>query len=328
VCVCHALTGSAHAASHRGQGEDAGWWEGIIGPGKALDPTRHFIFCANLVGSCYGTTGPGSIDRATGEIFGSAFPVVTTRDMVRAQKRLLDRLGVCRLRLVIGGSLGGMLTWQWLVDEPEMVEAAVPIAGTTQASPWVIALNEVARQAIVNDPAWQGGDYRDRGPDAGLALARMIAMVSYRSDRQFWERFGRRAVSSRGSSSPTGWGGFQVASYLRHHGRKLVRRFDARAYACLTTAMDLHDVARGHGDLDEALARIRSRVLVIAVDTDVLFHAHELRSSVDRLRRLGRNASYAEISSPCGHDAFLVELDQLNRLVGGFLADTGGRKGS
>lgn len=320
VYVCHALTGDAHASSYGGQpGSHPGWWEGLIGPGKGLDPSRHFIVCANVLGSCYGTSGPASRDRRSGEIYGMDFPQVTTRDIVKIQKRLLDELGVKSLEIVIGGSLGGMQVWRWLVDYPDFVRAGIPIAGTLQGSPWMIALNQVARQAIYNDPNWNLGRYNGSGPDAGLALARMIAMISYRSDRQFWHRFGRELARSDTTALPGNNGGFQVESYLDHHGRKLVERFDARSYVYLTWAMDLHDTALGFDNLEASLRRIRSRVLAIGIDSDVLYYPHELRSAVDGLRTLGKDAAYREIRSPWGHDAFLVEYDQLNRFVTEFV---------
>jgi homoserine O-acetyltransferase len=324
VYICHALTGDAHAGSSGAErGRRPGWWEGAIGPGRALDPDSHFIVCANLIGSCYGTTGPASVDPRTGDLYAMEFPQVTTRDMVRVARLLLDALGVVRLELLIGGSLGGMQVWQWLVDEPDYIEAAVPIAGSLQGSPWVIALNQVARQAIYNDPAWQLGRYNGRGPSSGLALARMIAMISYRSDRQFWQRFGRDLAEPEAGSLPDLGANFQVESYLDHQGRKLVDRFDARSYVYLTRAMDLHDVARGYSSLDEALARINSRVMAIGIDSDVLYYPHEMRSAVERLIGLRKDASYREIQSPYGHDAFLVEYDQLNAMVAEYL---GGRR--
>jgi homoserine O-acetyltransferase len=324
IYVCHALTGDAHASSSGAKpGDPPGWWEGLIGPGRALDTDRYFVVCANLLGSCYGTTGPRSVDPRNGEIYGMDFPQVTTRDMIRAQKLLLDWLNIDRLELVIGGSLGGMQVWQWLVDEPGFARLGIPIAGTTQGSPWMIALNQVARQAIFNDPAWQLGRYNGRGPDSGLSLARMIAMISYRSDRQFWDRFGRDLSGSGSDRVPGINGSFQVENYLDHHGRKLVDRFDARAYVYLTRAMDLHDVARGYDDLDQALERIQARVLTIGIDSDVLYYPHEMRSAVERLKKLGKQASYQEIQSPYGHDAFLVEYEQLNRMVSGFLEVAG-----
>ncbi|MCR4440356.1 MAG: homoserine O-acetyltransferase [bacterium] len=320
VYVCHALTGSAHAAFfHAAHEERPGWWDGLIGRGKALDPERYFIVCANLLGSCYGTTGPASSNPETGQPFGMAFPPVTTRDMVNLQKSLLDLLGVKQLALVLGGSLGGMLTWQWLVDYPEFVRAAIPIAGSVQGSPWMIALNEVARQAIYNDPAWCEGTYADQGPVAGLALARMIAMISYRSHAQFARRFGRDRVHVEPSRALDFHNRFQVESYLHYQGQKLVSRFDARSYIYLTKAMDLHDVARGYASLEEALARLQAEVLVIGIDSDVLYFPSELQETVGTLQRLGKRAAYRELHSIYGHDAFLVEYDQLNKLVGDFL---------
>jgi homoserine O-acetyltransferase len=322
VYICHALTGDAHASSCGASGDGRpGWWEGLIGPGKAIDPSRHFIVCGNVLGSCYGTTGPASRDPRNGELYALDFPPVTTRDMVRVHRLLLDSLGVSSLELAIGGSLGGMQVWQWLVDEPDYVRAGIPIAGTLQGSPWIIALNQVARQAIFNDPNWNLGRYNGTGPDAGLALARMIAMISYRSDRQFWERFGRDQVSPDREAEPIQGASFQVESYLHHHGSKLVERFDARSYVYLTRAMDLHDVALGHDDLDQALSRICSRVLAVGIDSDVLYYPHEVRDAVERLRNLGVSAAYQELITPFGHDAFLIEYDQLNRIVEDFLAE-------
>jgi len=320
VYVCHALTGDSHAGSVEPDGDDSpGWWDGLIGPGRALDTDRYHIVCANLLGSCYGTSGPASRDPRNGEIYGMDFPQVTTRDMIRVQKRLLEALGIHRLHLIIGGSLGGMQVWQWLVDEPGFIRAGIPIAGTTQGSPWMIALNQVARQAIYNDPAWQLGRYNGRGPDSGLSLARMIAMISYRSDRQFWDRFGRDMSAAGTSDAQELDGSFQVENYLDHHGRKLVDRFDARSYVYLTRAMDLHDVARGYDGLETALERIEAKVLTIGIDSDVLYYPHELRTAAAKLEDLGKDVAYEEILTPYGHDAFLVEYDQLNRLVGDFL---------
>lgn len=320
VYICHALTGSAHAAFFNSvEQQRPGWWDGLIGKGKALDPARYFIVCANLLGSCYGTTGPTSPNPATGEAYGMDFPPVTTRDMVNVQKRLLDGLGVRQLALVIGGSLGGMLTWQWAVDYPDFVRAVIPIAGTVQGSPWMVALNEVARQAIYNDPQWKAGGTTGAAPASGLALARMIGMISYRSPRQFALRFGRTRVDPNPQRDLDFDNRFQVESYLHHQGQKLVRRFDARSYIYLTKAMDLHDVARGYHSLEQAMRRIRSAVLVMGIDSDVLYLPAELRQTARLLRKLGKKVSYREIKSVYGHDAFLVEYEQLNRQVSEFL---------
>ncbi len=316
VLVCHALTGSSHVA---GDAAEPGWWDGVVGPGRALDTDRHLVVAPNLLGSCYGTTGPGDPDPTTGRPWGMTFPVITPRDMVEVQHRLLLRLGVRRLALVVGGSLGGMLVWQWLVDHPEMVAAAAPIAAAPQASAWSIALNSVARGAILADSAWSGGAYQGEGPAAGLALARQIAMISYRSEAEMAVRFGRGATGVAPGEAPPRGSRFAVESYLQHHGDKLVRRFDARSYVVLTEAMDRHDVARGHRDLDAALARATARVLGIGISSDVLFFPHEVREAVDTLATLGKDARYAELESIHGHDAFLIELDAVGRLLRGLL---------
>ena len=320
VLVCHALTGSSHVA---GDDDAPGWWDGVVGPGRTLDPARHFIVCANHLAGCSGTTGPADIDPGTGRPWGMRFPVVTPRDMVAVQKALLDRLGVRRLAVVIGGSLGGMLVWQWLVDHPEMVAAAVPIASAPRTSAWAVALNAVARRAILADPAWNDGDYRDPGPAAGLALARQIAMISYRSQAELEARFGRRTQGGDNASVPNRGEELAVESYLRHHGEALVRRFDARSYVVLTEAMDRHDAGRGYDGLDAALARIRARVLAIGISSDTLFFPSELRDAVDRLRTLGGDARYEELTSIHGHDAFLIEQPRVEGMIGSFLE--GGR---
>lgn len=320
VLVVHALTGDAHAASG-GSSDDSrpGWWEGLIGPGKALDPANHFIVCANLVGGCYGTSGPSDAHPSTGRPCGPDFPVVTTRDMARAQKILLDCLGVRSLALIAGGSLGAMVTWEFIIEYPGFARAAVPVAGGTSTSPWAVAFDAVARQAILGDPGWAGGRYEGPGPVRGLALARQLAMTTYRTDRLFQERFGRNRADADPTRSLDSDNLFQVERYLKHQGEKLVNRFDARTYLALTAAMDLHDVARGRAGLAEALSAIDARVLCVGIDTDALFPAREMREAADLLLEMGKDAAYAEIASPFGHDAFLVEYDQLGPLVAGAL---------
>lgn len=316
VLVCHALTGSAHA------GGAGGWWEPLIGPGRALDTRRLFVVCPNLLGGCYGTTGPTSRDPRTGRAFGPAFPLVTPRDMVAAQAALLDGLGVETLAAVVGGSLGGMLVWQWLVDHPARVRRAVPIASTPRATAWTIGLNAVAREAILGDPRWNGAS-----PSAGfrgLDLARRIAMLSYRSPAELEARFGRRVRGEPFGTVPGRGAAWEVAGYLRRHGEKLVERFDPSSYLALTDAMDRHDVARGFGDLSRALAQVRSRVLAIGISSDVLFPPSDLAEAVRLLRRAGADARYAELESIHGHDAFLIEHDALGRLLADFLAEPEG----
>jgi homoserine O-acetyltransferase len=294
VLVCHALTGSADVDS---------WWPGLIGPGRALDPDDDFIVCSNVLGSCYGTTGPTTSRPGGLEAWGPEFPAVTIRDIVRAQARLLEALGVRRLRLVIGGSLGGMQVLEWAALYPERVDAIAPIATSGRHSAWCIGLSEAQRAAIEADPAWLGGDYaQDQPPAAGLAVARMVAMCTYRSAESFTTRFGR-TWGERGS--------FEVESYLRYQGEKLVDRFDANSYITLTRAMDSHDLGRGRGSYEQALAAIPTPALVVSIDSDVLYPPAEQEELAAGLPA-GRLAT---IHSPHGHDAFLIEIEELNHLV-------------
>jgi homoserine O-acetyltransferase len=298
VLVCHALTGSADVDR---------WWGALLGPGRALDPERDFVLCSNVLGSCYGTSGPASA-RPGGGCWGAAFPAFTVRDVVRVQAALVERLGVRRLRLVLGGSLGGMQVLEWALLFPERVGAIVPIAASARHSAWCIALSEAQRQAIYADPRWRGGAYpADDAPEAGLAVARQIAMCTYRSRESLEPRFSRESDAEAG---------FAVASWLRHHGRALVERFDAASYVALTRAMDTHDVGRGRGGWREALGTVRAPALVVAVDSDVLYPPVEQAELAAALP----NGRLARLRSPHGHDAFLIEADEVNRLVAEFRA--------
>lgn len=295
VLVCHALTGSADAGD---------WWGGLFGAGSALDPSRDFVVCSNLLGSCYGSTGPASLRPGGGGAYGPDFPEVTVRDMVRVQKLLLDHLGVRRLKLVLGGSLGGMQTLEWALLDPDRVEAIAPIAVSGRHSAWCIGISEAQRQAVYADPLWREGRYPPEAPPAaGLAAARAIALCSYRSRASFEERFGRRQTEG----SPL----FEVESYLRHQGRKLVGRFDANSYVALTRAMDRHDLGTGPGrrGYAETLASIAQPALVVSIDSDVLYLPEEQRELAEGMPA----ARFATLSSPHGHDAFLIETEALNR---------------
>ncbi|MCP4896414.1 MAG: homoserine O-acetyltransferase [bacterium] len=295
VLVCHALTGSADADE---------WWEGILGKGKALDPDHDFIVCSNVLGSCYGTTGPTSLSAASENRWGPDFPDVTVRDMVRLQAILLDKLGVTRLRLVIGGSLGGMQALEWAAIFPGRLDAFVAIATSGRHSPWCIGLSEAQRTAIKADSRWNDGWYSaDEPPEQGLSAARMMAMCSYRSPRSFDERFGRELVDSSGT--------FQTESYLRYQGQKLSARFDANAYIKLTQAMDSHDLGRGRGDYREVLGSIKTPGLVVAIDSDLLYPPNEQQELAFGIP----GAQLAWIHSPHGHDAFLIETDQLDHSI-------------
>jgi homoserine O-acetyltransferase/O-succinyltransferase len=316
ILVCHALTGSAHAAGLSSPDPRSfGWWDPMIGPGRPLDTDRYCVISSNFLGGCYGTTGPSSLDPRTGNRFNMAFPSYNVRDMVHVQKGLLDHLGVKSLVTVIGGSLGGMQVLEWPLCYPGMVRSIIPIATASQHSAWCIGLNDLTRQAIMMDPAWKDGNYESGAqPSAGLSLARQIAMVTYRSDISFTRRFGRGA-SPQGPGTPEST--FAVESYLRYQGSKLVARFDANTYLYITRAMDGHDVAAGRGPLADVLGSIAVPSLHIGISSDILYPAHEQRAMAAALPR----SVYREIDSPDGHDAFLIAYDQLGPFVHGFLKE-------
>ncbi len=325
ILVCHALTGDSHAAGPQGPGHaTAGWWDGLIGPGRVLDTERWFVVCVNVLGGCQGTTGPASPRPDRRGRYGSEFPVVTIRDMVRTQARLADALGIDAWAAVIGGSMGGMQVLEWGVMFPDRVRALVPIATCTAATAQQIAYWSTGRRAIALDPRWRNGDYYDAapgdGPHGGLALARMISQITFRTDRVFTDRFGRDEVESLAGHFDL-WQRFQVERYLEHHGDKLIRRFDANSYLLLTKAMDLHDLGRRRGGLEPALARIQAPVVAVGVSSDVLYPAYQSRDLVAALTGRGHDARYVEIDSPHGHDAFLIEDDQVAALLAPVLAD-------
>ena len=317
VLVCHALTGSAHVAGRHHSEEVPGWWDPLIGPGKPIDTQRHFVVSSNVLGGCYGTTGPSSIDPGTGRPYAISFPRYTIRDMVRVQKRLLDLLGATRVAAVIGGSMGAMQVLEWGVMYPEFVRSLVPIAIGARHSAWAIGLNEVARRAITSDPQWRGGHYPlAEQPEAGLGLARAVAMLSYRSFDSLEAKFGRERVDA--SRSLLGVG-FEIESYLSYQGVKLVKRFDANTYLYLTRAMDDYDLAEGRGRLSDVLASVTAPTLVMGINSDVLYPEAEQRGLVEQLP----NARYARINSPHGHDAFLIEFPQVAAQVRRFLEEVG-----
>jgi homoserine O-acetyltransferase len=299
ILICHALTGSADADE---------WWEGLFGASRSFDPDRDFIIASNVLGGCYGTTGPTSTRPGADHWYGASFPQVTIRDMVGLQAQLLDHLGVESLRLVIGGSMGGMQALEWAAIEPDRVKGAVAIGVGADHSAWSVAFSEAQRAAIWGDPRFNGGDYEPgHGPDTGLAVARMIAMISYRGKANFESRFARRTVEDE----------FEVRNYLRHQGQKLVDRFDANTYLRLMDAMDSHDLARGRGNLDRVLAGIKTPVLTVGISSDVLYPASE----VEELAAGLPNARYQMLHAPQGHDAFLIENANLDGIVSRFKND-------
>ena len=320
VLICHALTGDQHVASVHPRTGKPGWWTRLVGAGKPVDPARHFVVCANVLGSCMGSSGPSAVDPETDARWGMAFPVITIRDMVRAQALLLDHLGIETLAAVVGGSMGGMQALSWPATFPQRVRAAVVIASTARHTAQNIAFHEVGRQAIMADPKWRGGDYpADDPPAAGLSVARMAAHITYLSEAGLTEKFGRK-LQGRDAKGFGFDADFQVESYLRHQGLAFVDRFDANSYLYITRAMDYFDLAEEHGGLlANAFRETRARFCLVSFDTDWLYPTIESRHIVHALNAAGRPVSFVELSSPYGHDAFLLDSPALNRVVAGFL---------
>jgi homoserine O-acetyltransferase/O-succinyltransferase len=324
VLLCHAWTGDSHAHGPSGVGHPTGgWWDGVVGPGEYVDTDRFFVVCVNVLGGCQGSTGPASPHPDDGRPYGSRFPVVTIRDMVRAQAKLADALGVRRWHAVVGGSMGGMQVLEWAMLFPERVGAIVPIATCAQASAQQIAWGAIGRRAIRMDERWRGGDYYDAepgdGPHQGLTIARMVAQVTFRSDNVFTDRFGRNMADGGWGRELDLWQRFEVERYLDHHGDKLVRRFDANSYLAISKAMDLHDIGRGRNGLERAIARIQVPCLTIGIWSDILYPAYQQRQIRDLLVAQGTPCEYVEVDSPHGHDAFLINLDQVGQPLANFL---------
>jgi homoserine O-acetyltransferase len=319
ILVCHALSGDAHAAGvHEGQ-NNVGWWDDMIGPGRAFDTNRYFIICSNVIGGCKGSTGPSSINPATGRPYAMDLPFITISDIVNAQKHLIDFLGIERLLSVTGGSMGGMQVLQWVASYPEMVRSAIPIATTKKHSPQQIAFNEVARQAIMADPTWRDGDYYEYGqPGKGLAVARMIGHITFMSDQSMEEKFSRRIKKGRLNFNfdPE----FEVEGYLHYRGANFVKRFDANSYLYLTKALDYFDLSGGK--MIPQGKRIDTRFLVISFKSDWLYPSSQSQEIVRLLKRRHVDATYCELNSTYGHDAFLVEVEEQTTLIRHFLDKT------
>ncbi|MFT5026323.1 MAG: homoserine O-acetyltransferase [Ilumatobacter sp.] len=317
VLLCHAWTGDSHASGSAGRGHGTpGWWNDTVGPGKPIDTDKYFVVCANVLGGCQGSTGPASPHPADGLPYGSRFPVVTIRDMVRSQARLMEDLGVGRWLSVIGGSMGGMQALEWAVMYPRRVRSLVAVATCMQATAQQIAWGAIGRRAIRLDPQWRGGDYYDaqpgEGPTEGLAIARMVAQVTFRSDNVFTDRFGRELADKENVGDTLSmWQRFEVERYLEHHGNKLATRFDTNSYLSIGKAMDLHDVARGRGSLERAMARVTAPTLAVGIWSDMLYPAYQQRQIHEIMRSNDVDCDFVEIDSPHGHDAFLINSDQL-----------------
>jgi homoserine O-acetyltransferase len=335
VVICHALSGDHHCAGiHALTDAKPGWWNNFIGPGKAIDTNHFSVLCANVLGGCQGSSGPASTDPRTGRPFGLAFPFVTIRDMVHAQKLLCDHLGLASLAAVIGGSMGGMLVLQWGIDYPAFMRRLIPLATTARESAQAIAFNEVGRQAIMQDPEWNHGDYpKGGGPRVGLAVARMMAHITYLSDESMDQKFGRRRTKRltpatpdlppAGANAPAAYTfdvQFEVESYLRHQGESFINRFDANSYLYITRALDHFDLTAAHGSLEQAFAAVEAETLSVAFTSDWLFPSAQNREIVLALLRAGKRASYAELATNLGHDSFLLESEDLYTLVRSFLS--------
>jgi len=325
LLICHAWTGDSHAAGRAKPGHPTpGWWNDVIGPGKHIDTDRWFVVCTNVLGGCQGTTGPASSHPDDGRPYGSRFPVLTIRDMVRAQRRLMTELGIEQWASVLGGSMGGMQVLEWAIIYPRRVRSIVPIASCMQASAQQIAWGVIGRRSIRLDPRWRGGDYYDAepgdGPAEGLAIARQVAQVTFRSDNAFTERFGRDLTGKAIFGDHYGlWQEFEVERYLHYHGDKLVRRFDANSYLIIGKAMDLHDVARDRGSLENAMRRIAVPNMTIGINSDMLYPEYQQRHMNELLDLNGVPNEYVQIDSHHGHDAFLIHFDQVGEPIRRFL---------
>jgi homoserine O-acetyltransferase/O-succinyltransferase len=328
VLICHALTGDQHVASVHPVTRKSGWWETMVGPSRPIDTERYFVICPNVVGACMGTTGPSSTDPKTGKPWGLDFPVITIRDMVRAQAMLLDHLGIESLFAVAGGSMGGMQVLQWAASYPQRVFCALPIACATRHSAQNIAFHEVGRQAIMADPEWRGGRYllENANPRRGLAVARMGAHITYLSDAALHRKFGRK-FQDRENPTFSFDADFEVESYLRHQGIAFVERFDANSYLYLTRAMDYFDLAGDYGALANAFAGTPTRFCVVSFTSDWLFPTSESRAIVHALNAASARVSFAEIITDKGHDAFLLDEPELFAIVRGFLDGAGKARG-
>ena len=320
ILIVHAFSGDAHVAGrHSETDRRPGWWDSMVGPGRAFDTDRYFVICSNVLGGCQGTTGPGSINPATGKPYGLAFPIVTIEDMVRVQHELLRSLGIERLLAVAGGSMGGMQALQWAVTYPDAVAGVLVLASTSRLSAQGIAFNAVGRNAIISDPRWNQGDYYGKEiPSRGLAIARMVAHITYLSDASMHQKFGRR-LQEKGDTRFEFDEQFEVESYLEYKGGTFVDRFDPNTYIYLSKALDYFDLSAKHGSLEEALTVCRSKFLVVSFTSDWLYPSYQAKEIVVALMREHKDVSYVEIDCPFGHDSFLLETERQTPMIRSFL---------
>jgi homoserine O-acetyltransferase len=321
ILICHALSGDAHVAGTHTDDPDekSGWWDDAVGPGKLFDTDRYFVLCSNVIGGCQGSSGPSSL-APDGRPYGARFPLLTIADMVEAQRHLLDRLGIARLFAVTGGSMGAMQALQWAIAYPERVETVLFLAGTHRSTAQQIAFNETGRQAIFADPHWNNGDYYDGPrPEAGLALARMMAHITYMSETSMEQKFGRRLQGGAALTPTLNGPQFAIEGYLAYQGEKFVRRFDANSYLIITRAIDYFDIGADYGSLRAALERARAAFLVVTFSSDWLYPAWQGQELVAACQGAGRDVEYQHVEAPFGHDSFLVEVEQMTDVVGGYL---------
>lgn len=322
VLVLHALSADSHVAGYyTHEDPKPGWWDSMVGPGKGIDTDKYFVICSNILGGCMGTTGPASSCPRSKKPYGLDFPVVTIGDMVKAQHALITHLGITRLLAVVGGSIGGMQVLEWCLRYPEMAASAIPLATTMRHSALAIAFNEVARQSIMADPAWNKGDYyTGEKPNLGLAVARMIGHVTYLSDEAMRRKFGRR-LQDKSDFSYNFDVDFQVESYLRYQGKKFVERFDANSFLYITKAADYFDLKgpHGNGSVAKAFSKAKARFLVVSFTSDWLYPTYQSKELVKAMKKNGLDVSFCEIEAECGHDAFLLPNERLSSLIKGFL---------
>nr|HRC77391.1 homoserine O-acetyltransferase [Kouleothrix sp.] len=324
VLICHALTGDQHAANVHPVAAKPGWWDAMVGPGRPFDTDRYFVICSNVIGGCQGSTGPSSADLATGRAYGARFPVITIGDMVRAQARLIDRLGIAQLLAVAGGSMGGFQALEWATALPERVRGTILLATSARSSPQTVAWNAIGRRAIVSDPRWRSGDYYGGEPPTdGLAIARMIGHITYLSEPALEHKFGRAFQDGSGPAFSLDRE-FAIESYLDYQGAIFNARFDANSYLYITKAMDYWDLPARYGSLDAALARSRSEFLLLSFSSDWLYPPGESQLIADALTRLGRAPTYASLESSAGHDAFLVDYQPQGPIISEFLGALAG----
>ncbi|MFC1517231.1 homoserine O-acetyltransferase [Candidatus Margulisiibacteriota bacterium] len=319
ILVCHALSGDAHVAGKNSKSDKKpGWWDIMVGPGKAYDTNKYFVICSNIIGGCKGSTGPVSINPKDGKEYGLRFPSITVRDMVNAQKVLIDKLGIKKLYNVVGGSLGGMQVLDWTIAYPEKVASAIVLASTWRLSPQAIAFNEVGRKAIMSDPNWNNGNYYGKKkPAQGLSIARMVGHITYLSDESMHKKFGRELREQKNKDK---FGiQFQVESYLHYQGESFVERFDANSYLYITRAADNYDLSGGYKSLEETLKNTKAKYLIVTFSSDWLFPQYQSLEIVRALKVNGRNVSYRHIESSYGHDAFLLEDKEVSVVINAFL---------